>query len=243
MNYALLIIVVGIAIAIWYFYKQKKGSESFKSSFVQEYSDANTQRMNSAQFVQIEEINSGMFLTFNNGRIQLHPLDRMNANQYWLYFPDGTIMSSKDQLCLTWTGYDFPPGPEVCTKTAGQRFYLQEDGRIVNLTSLPYTDHDRPDRIAEQKKRCLSAQNATNDNKIRVPIVTECAKATSRWKIHLIPTATYQLAMSYEYRKLARPYTEQNYFTDRHDGMSGPSRTVYAQATSSPARLKSVKKD
>lgn len=230
MNTATIVIIIAIAIGIfWYLSKQK---ENFTPSFVQKHYNQYEQRMLSSRFAMIEERETKMFLTFSNGRIQLHPYNKFNANQYWLYFPDGTIMSAKDRLCLTFTGNDFPPGPEICTPSVGQKFLLQPDGRIVNLTGLPYNVVNRPDLIASQKKKCLGAQFASNDTSIRVPIVTDCDKTTSRWNIHIVPPSAFYFAQNYDYRPLAKPNTEQLPFTDGLDGFSGPSRIQYVQSVS-----------
>ena len=188
--------------------------ENFEMNFDQKYKSLTYKKWQKARLVRLKEKQTGLFLTYvyNTGWLRLMPNNSMNMNQYWLWSKDGALMQPDKKVCLDYIMNDQVPEVTICDDSPSQQFVLLRDGRLVNITELPYYTVHRKDFIAKQKMRCLGGRDTNRG--YRIPIIDECSQVKSRWEIVNARAEDYVNAVEKSgYRDLATPETELRNYT------------------------------
>lgn len=165
-------IVIGVAafLVIVLIICVTKNKESFVGTFGN-FGNALTYRgqdiWKNAKLVMIQNDATGMCLTYEPvGMVRLEPTNLANKYQYWIYSPYGYILQPETDTCLSYhsavddsvkDGLYRNPIVNICTQSAGQRFYYDPvTKKLINLTGWPYSAVRNIKRESRLKMRCLT---------------------------------------------------------------------------------------
>lgn len=168
MNPFIIIISIIIIIAIIFFITKNK--ESFIGTFGN-FGNSLTYRgqdiWKNAKLVLIQNDATGMCLTYESmGMVRLEPMDKTNKYQYWIYSPYGYLLQPETDTCLSYhsavddsvkDGLYHNPIVNICTQSAGQRFYYDPvSKKLINMTGWPYNAVRNVKRLSKTQMRCLT---------------------------------------------------------------------------------------
>ena len=177
-------LLVAVVIAIVYIKMMK--NEGFIASFDQRQLRFQQDRWKDAKLVMVQNVDTSWCLTYvpDVGILRLQPKDVSNRNQYWLYNKQGNLMQPQEQLCISYPGINnVSPIVNICDGNPGQQF-IYANGKLINLTGLPYTAMDDPKIIDKQKMRCYSYYPTEgNFGWMRTAIVDCSSDSKQAWRL------------------------------------------------------------
>ena len=162
----LLITVVIIAVVVYIYNKREDFIGTF-GNFGNQLTYRGQGVWKDAKVVRIINDQTGMCLTYQPvGMVRLAKSDINNRYQYWIYSRDGYILQPGTDTCLSYhsvvddsvnDGLYHNPILNICTQSAGQRFYYDKKSKkLINMIGWPYSAIRNIKRLEKMKMRCLT---------------------------------------------------------------------------------------